>query len=941
MRFDTRGMIWSDTAIVGSAMSDWDLAWKIVFLVINIISIPLFFYNPGLAMAHLVFALDAAVFALELAFDPDQVDVDLGFGEDPLYLISAKSVETLSRLYVETKLYVHNADTENWDLIENLDTTSGNIHGTSGLALTDRGLMMEVKDAGNRRVDYYFHTANGVFFSREELSGGADIVFDDRRHVDAGHDIIASTEWTDKANTIRLYRYFNRSWQGPVQSYRVKSVVTQDGYQTTKLSYRYHEGSTYPVRFDASAGMAFYNKVTELVEGSDSGSVETYSYNGFLLPPPNAPSSGNAADHTSAVIGATYCTLATGATGVVSTAKTLHQVYAQEKAGHTEYLVLEVGSISETDGVVTSQQVTYDVDVSGNPRESRSFVGQPDLSSEHQASRTTYAHEIPAYAGLRAKGFLDGPARSESEIRNGIPSEVSKQFTTRWGTIFYPNGSLDPTAPFQVARGTFKDQKQNRSFNLYKTTGVVTHVCSDFSDNGAIVNAGFVTSGLSGSAPVASTLVGPSGQFPAAVAGYVGRDSTGKGRVEFVYARNAGEMQIVSPTDLVDQPFPKIGLDQQTGSGGRSVFVSGRSKVYRYDIVANGTLAMSVTAAGQTDVGAPVQTSPAALRGGGAVVGLLMSPTTRGIGSYTVGHPTPVRWTRDLGPYSALTEINALSYDQANLSASWIIVGGIRGDLLDVIVLDGMDGTEKARLTGLAATGRRPSTRCSRGRKPPALSSSMFCKGRASRRFASLPARHPLSRWSTIPSSSASRSAPRSWTPTGSSISPSTRTGAGRSSPSGRTAGWREPTAWTRLKTRTRPLPPLSPWREARWPCSASPRPRGQSSPASTRSPRARPSRLRPPPGTRACCRRSRAMPGAAPAVRIFRVGRKPPVPTSGALRCGHFFRSRLGGSGRDPLDGRCHVQRAPWFRFPRPGGDLLVRQREAGDGVLHSVREI
>src|SRR5262249_61724321 len=102
-------------------------------------------------------------------------------------------------------------------------------------------------------------------------------------HVDPGHDITASIEWRDKVNTVRLYRYFNRSWQGPIQLYRVGSLSTNDGYQTTTLSIRYHDGIDYPVRLDATVGMAFYNKVTELVVGSDSGAVETYSYNGFLL----------------------------------------------------------------------------------------------------------------------------------------------------------------------------------------------------------------------------------------------------------------------------------------------------------------------------------------------------------------------------------------------------------------------------------------------------------------------------------------------------------------------------------------------------------------------------------------------------------------------------------------------------------------------------------
>ena len=713
-RFNPRDMTWSDTAIVGSAMSDWDLAWKIVFLVMNIVTIPTVFVSGPIGNILLA-ALDVALAALEFAIDPDQVDVNLGFGEDPIYIISAKSVETNTRYDVEIALYVHNPNTEEWQQAEQFPVTAGNIHGTSALALTDRGLLMETKLIGQNgeRRDYFFHTANGVFFNREQISPGIRVT-DDRRHVDSGHDIIASNEWYNNANTLRLYRYVNRSWQGPVQIYRVRNVSTSDGYQKTTLRYRYHDGINYPVRFDASAGLVLYNKVTEFVEntvaGEDaSGSVETYSYNGFLLPPPNAPSGGNSLYCTSAVTGAAYCTIATGAGGVVSTGKTLHQVYAQEKAGHTEYLALEVCSISETDGVVTSQQVTYDVDVSGNPRESRSFVGLPDLSSEHQASRTTYAHEIPAYGGLKAKGFLDGPARLESEVRNAIPSTVQKQFTTSWGIGFNTKGNLDLTAPFQVAEGTFTTQSQNRSFNLYKTTaGAVTHVCSDFRKDGTIVNAGFVASSLSGSAPISSTLVGPSGQFPAAVVGCVGRDSTGKGRVEFVYALTAGGMQMKSPVDLPDQPFPKIGLDQQTGRGGRSVFVSGGSKLYRYDIGADGTSNIDVMAAGERDVGTLVQTSPAALRGGGAVVGLLMSETTRGIGCYTVGHTAPVRWTRDVGSYSALTEINALSYDDQNLLASWIIVGGIRGDLLDVIVLDGKDGTEKASLTGLAAA--RPAT---------------------------------------------------------------------------------------------------------------------------------------------------------------------------------------------------------------------------------------
>src|SRR5262249_45100901 len=43
IRFDPRRMVWSDTDIVGSAMSDWDLAWKIILDVFNIILLPLSF----------------------------------------------------------------------------------------------------------------------------------------------------------------------------------------------------------------------------------------------------------------------------------------------------------------------------------------------------------------------------------------------------------------------------------------------------------------------------------------------------------------------------------------------------------------------------------------------------------------------------------------------------------------------------------------------------------------------------------------------------------------------------------------------------------------------------------------------------------------------------------------------------------------------------------
>jgi hypothetical protein len=203
--------------------------------------------------------------------------------------------------------------------------------------------MREVAESLGAQVDIntFYHTNNGAF-SEEVISLGLNWQKGlPVSHLEVGHDLMGRAGWDSVRDVtqLTLYRYFNRCWKDQtsqgIEVYRTASISRQDGYQTTRVIYSYVQNNDYPVRFDAVMGAAIYNKVTEQFDdGGQSGKVDTYSYNGHLLPPPNAPVACNALDHSTAMIGATYCTIATGADGaVVSTSKTLHQVYAVEKGG--------------------------------------------------------------------------------------------------------------------------------------------------------------------------------------------------------------------------------------------------------------------------------------------------------------------------------------------------------------------------------------------------------------------------------------------------------------------------------------------------------------------------------------------------------------------------------------------------------------------------------
>lgn len=697
VRFNPRDMQWASTGIVGHAMSDWELSWKIALIVMNVVSLPLGFIPVGTIGNALLFAIDVAVMFLEIAFAPNEVDINLGFGEDPDYLFSARSVILPNDRYTEVFVNVHDVATEEWTQANSFLIRTGSIDGTSALALTDRGMFMQTQGMGPQNLQHahYIHAANGVKYSVEEFLPDSQ---HNSRHVDAGHDVIGSIESRDlSTNTVRLYRYCNRSWQSARLLFRTKSIVINDGYQDTKISYSYNGGDTYPVRLDASAGMTIYNKVTEIADDSGTGSVETYIYNGFSAPP-YAPSTGNALANPAAVIGATYHTRAipAGATGPVSSSTTSHQVYAIDKGGDVDYLALEIGSVSETDAVVTSTQVSYDLVTSGNPREARSFAGLPDLSREHQASRTTYAHEVPAYAAFKAAGFLDGPARADAEIRNALATTATKQFSTSWWTDWSSNGKLDTAANFLAARGSYTSSWPNRLLNLYKTSGtspIYNHVFSDVSDAGDIVNGGILASFLkpsdAGVAPSA-TLIGPRSTFTKTLAAFVGkgRDPSTSGALtdylEIVQADLATKQ--VFRFSHASTLFPKVGF-WEVNATTANIAVATQLTLTNC-VFTNGTVSTPTTTTFST---AYARTSPVFAASDRILVGRNSGPGRMSLwGTSGTAFPS--------FPGTRLCELAIVRTGTAT-EAYLVLVGSIRGSLLDVLALSGATGAIVGKVT--------------------------------------------------------------------------------------------------------------------------------------------------------------------------------------------------------------------------------------------------